>query len=58
MTPHVLRHSFATHCMQNGMKITELAACLGHANISNTQKYTHITMKEETDNYDMAHPRA
>jgi integrase len=36
----------------------ELGECLGHASLSSTQKYTHITMKEATDNYDMAHPRA
>jgi site-specific recombinase XerD len=44
--------------MQNGMKISELAECLGHVNLSTTQKYTHITMKEAIDNYDMAHPQA
>jgi site-specific recombinase XerD len=44
--------------MQKGMKISELAKCLGHASLSTTRKYTHITMKEATDNYDMANPRA
>jgi len=58
MRTHGLRHSFATHFMQNGMKISELGQSLGHASLSSTQKYTHITVKEAIDNYDMAHPRA
>jgi integrase/recombinase XerC len=58
MSTHSLRHSFATHCMQNGMKISELGECLGHASLSTTQKYIHIPMKEAIDNYDTAHPRA
>jgi len=58
MSTHGLRHSFATHLMQNGAGIVEIAECLGHVNLSSTQKYTHVTMVEVLGNYDKAHPRA
>ena len=58
ISPHSLRHSFATHMMQNGADMVSIAACLGHASLSTTQIYTHITLVEVINNYDMAHPRA
>ena len=58
MSTHGLRHSFATHLMQNGADIVSIAECLGHVSLSNTQKYTHITMVEVMGNYNRAHPRA
>ena len=58
MSTHGLRHSFATHLMQRGGDIVSIAGCLGHANLSTTQKYTHVTMVDAINNYDKAHPRA
>jgi site-specific recombinase XerD len=58
MGPHGLRHSFATHTLQNGADIVTIAECLGHASLSNTQKYTHLAMVDIIDAYNIAHPRA
>ncbi len=58
MSTHGLRHSFATHLMQNGAGMVEIAEYLGHQTLSTTQRYTHITMVEVLGNYDKAHPRA
>jgi integrase/recombinase XerC len=58
MSTHGLRHSFATHLMQNGADIVTIAECLGHTSLSTTQKYTHVTMIDVISNYDKAHPRA
>ena len=58
MSTHGLRHSFATHLMPRGADIVTIAECLGHVSLSNTQKYTHITMVDVINNYDKAHPRA
>jgi site-specific recombinase XerD len=58
MSTHGLRHSFATHLMQRGADLMIIAECLGHASISTTQRYTHITMVDVINNYDKAHPRA
>ena len=58
MGPHGLRHSFATHMLQEGADIVTIAECLGHASLSTTQRYTHLAMTDITDAYNIAHPRA
>ncbi len=57
-SPHVLRHSFATVMLNNGAEINAVKNLLGHASLSSTQIYTHVTFKELKKVYNNAHPRA
>ena len=57
VSPHVLRHTFATHMLSNGSDLNAIKELLGHASLASTQVYVHANLKELKKSFDAAHPR-